>query len=596
MALDSYSPGVSYTEDEVIPEVVGPDQLCVGIVGGAKKGPTDLTLITTVPQLWSVFGTLSHEDFGVWAAWRAVKNGGKVYYKRVIGAGATYGEAKVDGKALSFETKEFDSTLNDMIVRVALGGGKQGTASVAGTGLKFITKDKNATLNGYTIKVEEADDKYTITVSDGETVKETVEGLVTKAGDENNIFVKFNKTSTLLTVQPAKGEGFVGVCTIRGAENDKYIVSCVQGKKTVERFTGMDLDEGSTHNLVAVINKKSTYINAEQIAGVEVKDDNITGDYKIAGCNDGIATITPDQLVEAIEIFQNTDTLDVSSVIAPGCFDSKVLGALKSLAEARGDIQTIPDCPSGLTKNELIDWANASGDYESDTKMDSMHQGAYWPWVYDEDPHTREVFLTPPSGWVVSQFIYNDKTAGAWFSSAGVQEGRGRGVLVGAKGLEYEMTKEERDEIYVEAQVNPIVRFYNKGIAIWGNRTCYRDTSGSQNSFYTYMNIRRLANYIRKIVISESLKLVFDPNDSLTWRAWKLAISPRLDVIKANRGIEAYKLVMDESTVTEEAISKGEMPGIIYVKPIKAVEYIPISFIITEDSVTFEETTEEGEA
>ena len=150
------------------------------------------------------------------------------------------------------------------------------------------------------------------------------------------------------------------------------------------------------------------------------------------------------------------------------------------------------------------------------------------------------------------------------------------------------MTKAQRKELYA-LRVNPVVNFVGQGIVLYGNRTFKMINPYEQESMYTQINVRRLVNYIRKIAIYVSIKTVFDPNDTLTWRNWENTISPKLREIKDNRGIEDYKVVMDRTTISDEDILNGRAPASIWVKPIGAIEYIPVNFVLTSDSTIFED-------
>jgi hypothetical protein len=61
-------------------------------------------------------------------------------------------------------------------------------------------------------------------------------------------------------------------------------------------------------------------------------------------------------------------------------------------------------------------------------------------------------------------------------------------------------------------------------------------------------------------------------------------VTPILASVKNNRGVEDYKIVIDDSP---EAKSRHEMNVVIYVKPIGALEYINIDFVLKPEGFDF---------
>jgi phage tail sheath protein FI len=171
-----------------------------------------------------------------------------------------------------------------------------------------------------------------------------------------------------------------------------------------------------------------------------------------------------------------------------------------------------------------------------------------------------------------------DRNYHVWFAPAGLK----RGLLKLSLETEVNLGKEDTDLLYGNGNViNPIVNYKGKGIVIWGQRTATREASAVDR-----INVRRMMMQVRKTVEESTAYFVFDPNDETTWRSWKNQISPYLDTIVVGRGFREYKIVMDETTVTDEARDRNEMPGIVYIKPTKTAEFIPIDFVLVAQSAT----------
>lgn len=604
MGKEYLSPGVGYFEQEILPTRSGSDVFAVGIVGGATKGPLELTSINSKNQLYDIFGYPTTDDYGIYAAEEVLENTNQIYYKRIVDNAAAYGTTTVgthgtvtstvtiaddaalaaltntektkiltftvDGVAKNYTVTEVVTTKADFLVALntALGGAAtasfdtnklkvtsattgststvtaSGTASAAIMGASpvavsgtddsapfvFTTKSFDSTLNGCTVKVEIGDDDVvTVTLSKGTVVLEKLSGFTVTSGVLNYLATAYGNKSSYLT--------------------------CVRTSATLEGYTG--------------------------------------GTYTIAGGNNGIAGLTAADVVgvdnSGLKAFYSADTVDVYTLIAPGWSDPEVIEELNNITIARGDCMAIVDVPQGLTPALAKEWVDGTGTYSgTNDKLDNEFLAVYFPWVYKLDRRTGANVLLPNSCFVASQYAFNDAKANPWYAPAGLDNDRG--VLKRAVNVQYELTKEERDLLYGEASViNPIVIFKDKGVVLFGNKTTRRGGINDANSAKSSINVRRLCNYIKKFVISISLTELFNPNDRFTWNSWKLKIEPRLRAIKEGRGLEAYKIVMDETTVTPEAIADGSMPGTIYIKPIRAAEWIPITFVVTSDDVIFTE-------
>ena len=59
-------------------------------------------------------------------------------------------------------------------------------------------------------------------------------------------------------------------------------------------------------------------------------------------------------------------------------------------------------------------------------------------------------------------------------------------------------------------------------------------------------------------------------------------------IVQAGQGIEAFKVVCDETNNTTADIEQNRLRGTIQVVPTRAVEFISVDFIITNSGVTFE--------
>ena len=193
------------------------------------------------------------------------------------------------------------------------------------------------------------------------------------------------------------------------------------------------------------------------------------------------------------------------------------IGRRNRITKSRGDVQVIIDPPNELSPQEVVNWANGNG--ELNLRLDNGWFTVYYPWLKVNVGGKLET--VPPSVLVASQWAYNDSVANCWFAPAGYGNdgsGRGRGYLAQATDVVVELSKEDRDTLYGAGNVvNPIAKFIGKGIILFGNKTTKRTKFGEAESMMSSLNVRRLCNYIRKMVISKSFNELFNPNDRFTW-------------------------------------------------------------------------------
>ena len=302
------------------------------------------------------------------------------------------------------------------------------------------------------------------------------------------------------------------------------------------------------------------------------------------------------KITNEFEYFENTDAVDVSVLIAPmgTVIEATKTGEdvqkeydnvnnhLLAVASERKDCFVILDYPTDMGYSEF----KALFSKQSYSGLDVDQAGTCYPAVKVKNVYTSDIVEASASMILSRQMAYTDNKKECWFAPAGF--GDSKGVINDAVSVNVTLTKAQRKELYA-LRVNPVVNFVGQGIVLYGNRTFKMINPYEQESMYTQINVRRLVNYIRKIAIYVSIKTVFDPNDTLTWRNWENTISPKLREIKDNRGIEDYKVVMDRTTISDEDILNGRAPASIWVKPIGAIEYIPVNFVLTSDSTIFED-------
>lgn len=306
------------------------------------------------------------------------------------------------------------------------------------------------------------------------------------------------------------------------------------------------------------------------------------GTYTFSGGNDGISDIDAGDYINAANSLA-ADQVDMNLFAVPGVSDAAVITAMLALAENRGDCLYLVDPPKGLTKDGVAQWHNGGGEYEH-VAFNSSFGALYYDWVIIYDSVNKVKVEVPPSVVVAASYAYSDRTTEVWYAPAGLQRGLVRGVLDSVTKLS------KADTEYLYSDENSINSLYDDpqvGLVLWGQKTLSRADSALNR-----VNVRRLLNYLKRVVTAACNYLTFEPNDRVTWNSFEMKILPTLKNIQQKRGIYEFRIVKGETIVTDEDIDNYRMPCMIMIRPTKAAEEIPIYFVITSTGADFNEVLE----
>lgn len=134
-------------------------------------------------------------------------------------------------------------------------------------------------------------------------------------------------------------------------------------------------------------------------------------------------------------------------------------------------------------------------------------------------------------------------------------------------------------ENYPKFACNVIANFRGS-YYLWGNRTAHglvSKNAGGDLVASHFLNIRQLCTTINKQLYVACRRFTFDPNSDTLWVNFKNAISPTLDVMKADQGIRDYRIIKEATD------KKATLKARIRIIPIEAVEDFDIE-ISLEDS------------
>tara|TARA_R100000406_G_C3112860_1_gene124845 strand:- start:54 stop:2996 length:2943 start_codon:yes stop_codon:yes gene_type:complete len=300
-------------------------------------------------------------------------------------------------------------------------------------------------------------------------------------------------------------------------------------------------------------------------------------------------------LRKAINIVSSPDDVSMNAIVMPGITNATVTNDLLDTAEDRGDALAIIDIEGAYTpdteatgsaqdRNSGNSPDRAASDFAI-RSINNSYGATYYPWVSILDTETNQRLWSPPSVAALGVLSNTDRQQAPWFAPAGFTRG---GLSEGAAGVPVldvsrKLTSDDRDTLY-ENNINPIAKFPAEGIVIFGQKTLQQTASALDR-----INVRRLMIYLKREISFIASRLLFAPNAQATWDRFLGQAEPVLRDVKAQFGIEDFRLILDESTTTPDLIDRNIIYAKLYVKPTRAVEFFAIDFIITNSGASFED-------
>ncbi|MGE0825105.1 MAG: phage tail sheath family protein [Candidatus Binatia bacterium] len=198
--------------------------------------------------------------------------------------------------------------------------------------------------------------------------------------------------------------------------------------------------------------------------------------------------------------------------------------------------------------------------------QDTTYAAFYFPWIKVFDPLINQDSTIPPSGHIAGIYAKTDIERGVFKAPANE-------VVVGARSLQFQITKREQD-ILNPRGVNCVRVFPGRGIRVWGARTA------STNTLWKYINVRRFFLFLGESIDEGTQWVVFEPNDERLWARVKQTITQFLTTQWRNGALmglkpqEAFFVKVDRTTMTQDDIDNGRLICIIGVAPVKPAEFV----------------------
>ena len=275
-------------------------------------------------------------------------------------------------------------------------------------------------------------------------------------------------------------------------------------------------------------------------------------------------------------VFANPQDVEINVFATPGIdwynnmlLTEEAIDVIEDTDDGRGgDALYVMNSPYSLDADEL---ASAF----LDTEINSSYACTYAPWVMYYDSSNSRYLNLPVTKDVVRNMAATDNTLYPWYAPAGLERGN-----VNCIKAAFKTTLANEDTLY-ENRINPVKSFSVDGVKIWGNKTAY-----TVDSPLNRINVRRLMIRVKKLVTEAARNLIFTQYDDTLDSQFRSLVDPILSDVKTNKGISDYRI---QTEVTAETKDQHILPAKILIKPVGAVEYISISFVVYPESVEFEE-------
>ena len=290
-------------------------------------------------------------------------------------------------------------------------------------------------------------------------------------------------------------------------------------------------------------------------------------------------------LQTAYNLFSNRDDVSVDFLMmGPGLGTELETQAkanlLISIAEGRKDcMATISPHRSNVVNvtNTTTQTNNVLNYYSSLSSSSFAVFDSGYKYMYDR--FNNEFRYIPLNGDIAGTMVRTNINSFPWFSPAGAQ----RGQINNAIKLAYNPNKTQRDSLY-GSRINSVINQNGQGILLFGDKTAL-----SYSSAFDRINVRRLFLTVEQALEGAANDQLFELNDSETRSNFVNIVEPYLRQVQAQRGIQDFLVVCDETNNTPDVIDNNEFRADIFLRPTRSINYVTLTFVATRTGISFEE-------
>ncbi|HEY2960103.1 MAG TPA: phage tail sheath C-terminal domain-containing protein [Actinomycetota bacterium] len=282
----------------------------------------------------------------------------------------------------------------------------------------------------------------------------------------------------------------------------------------------------------------------------------------------------PGELEQALQQFESKDEIAIVAAPLPPDVEARALNAAQAAlvahCERMEDRVAILDSSRDIKDDNLAISADDSGIWRP--AANPKGYGAfYFPWIEVADPlgGAGARVVVPPSGHLAGVYARSD-------AERGVHKAPANEVVVGALGVRYPVSK------ILQASLNPrgvnCIRAFDGTVKVYGGRSLASDPQGDPE--WTYVNVRRLVNFLRESIDEGTQWVVFEPNAPELWSKIRRNVSSFLNGVWATGALlgaapeQAFYVRCDETTNPPEVRDLGQVVAEIGVAVVKPAEFV----------------------
>jgi len=316
---------------------------------------------------------------------------------------------------------------------------------------------------------------------------------------------------------------------------------------------------------------------------------NVT--YTLAGGADYSATggmgSTLGDVLNGYKLYENKDEIDIDFLMMGSAMNDELSTQAKanlliSIAEGRKDCQAVISPHRTNVVNAASSTAATNSVLNFYSQITSSSFGVLdsgYKYVYDR--FNNEFRYIPLNGDIAGIMARNNSIYLPWFSPAG----QARGTLNNVVKLAYNPNKAQRDQLY-KARINPVINQNATGAILFGDKTAL-----SFKSAFDRINVRRLFLTVEQSLEAAANDQLFELNDSETRANFVNIVEPFLTDIQAQRGIEDFRVICDETNNTPDIVDNNEFRADIFIQPARSINFVTLTFVATRGGISFSEVT-----
>jgi phage tail sheath protein FI len=290
-----------------------------------------------------------------------------------------------------------------------------------------------------------------------------------------------------------------------------------------------------------------------------------------------IATAARDfakNLDAALLQFESIDEIALVAAPMPPTIDAATLNAVQTSLVAHcarmEDRVAILDSNRDIKSDNLVISADESGIWRP--AANPKGYGAfYFPWIEVADPlgAPGARVTVPPSGHVAGIYARSD-------AERGVHKAPANEIVMGALGVRYPVSK------VLQRSLNPLavncIRGFNGTVKVYGARSLASDPQGDPE--WTYINVRRLVNFLRESIDEGTQWVVFEPNAPELWSKIRRNVGAFLNGVWASGALlgttpeQAFYVRCDESTNPPDVRALGQVVAEIGIAVVRPAEFV----------------------